>query len=613
MSERWLQTGLPAINAGEKIFLSLCSFLLIALAGTGCSTAGYKAAADEDAFAILKSKQIQALGHTNAFSIETKYSDRDPDTILAPEIIQDRDRQEAMALTLPDALDLYFSNSPSYKNQKENLYLSALSLSTTRNNLGANLRVSPSASAGSTFTRGFQVNTVRNNRGQAIGTQVVGTETASVTGNAGVSLTQMLKDTGGSLSVSLVNSVNEFYFGNGPRTAISTLSATLTQPLLQGFGARNASVENLTQAERSMIYTVRSFAHNQNTLAVDLVQTYISLVQRQATVRNSWASLGRTTTNAIRARALGVDRMAAVNVDQAVNAELSSKSQYISAVDSYRASLDQFKITVGLPLGTEIRLDEKALSEINDLGLLPITFTEEEAYGIALRNRLDILNNIDQFEDARRAYKNEADRSKPRLDFTGTLTMANVGQTNYENFLDWDINRYRGTMGLQLVLPVDRLPLRNSYRQALIRFEQSIRTLGNTMDNLKSTLRTGIRTLKQQAQNYEIQKASLTNALRQVENTDILYRNGETDFINVNDAQQSLINAQNSVLDSLVTYTIARLRLLQNMGILKTDFDKFWLDAQLQGLAASAPATPAPASPGSTQLIDPDTLFQKQQ
>jgi hypothetical protein len=52
----------------------------------------------------------------------------------------------------------------------------------------------------------------------------------------------------------LVNTLLHYYTGNPNRTAFSTAFAELTQPILRGFGAKNPQVENLTQAERNVIY-----------------------------------------------------------------------------------------------------------------------------------------------------------------------------------------------------------------------------------------------------------------------------------------------------------------------------------------------------------------------
>ena len=586
----------------EKLFLSLGLFLLTALGGSGCSTAGYKEAADRDAFALLQEKQLVALGHTNAFTIETQYSNRDPDSIEAPEVILDRDRVETVRLSLPQAIDMFFTNSPSYKSTKENLYNQALALSASRKTLGSTLYVRPTgANAGATFTRNFTVN---NRSGQ-----VTGTETANVNvSTLGMSATKLIGATGGSLSVNLANSLNEFILGNGTRQALSTLSATFTQPLLQGFGARNTTVENLTQSERSMIYNVRSFAHNQNGLAVNIVQQYLGIIQNQANVRNQWAAYGRATNQAAKSRALGLDRLSKIAVDQAANDELSAKNAYINQVESYRANLDSFKITLGLPLGTDLRLDENALEEVRALQLTPISFTPETAYAVALTNRLDILNQIDQFEDSRRRLKNEVDRLKPTLTFTGNLSMQNVGRTNYDDFFNWDINRYTATPRLDLVLPLDRLSIRNGYRQALISFDQSIRNFSSQMDTLKNNLKANIRTLNQQAQSFVIQKLSYEISERNMINTRLQYDNGDIEYVTVQTAEQNLINAQNQLLASLVTYNIARLRLLQDMGLLHTDIDKFWLEKQLPPALDIAPSA---SDAGSTDLTPPDTLFQK--
>src|SRR6185436_18654241 len=97
---------------------------------------------------------------------------------------------------------------------------------------------------------------------------------------------QMLK-TGGRVSLDLANDLLRFYTGGRNDSAFSTIMLSLAQPLLRGAGAKVAA-ENLTQAERNVIYEIRSFSYFQDTFAYDIVRTYLQLVQQQDTVKNQY-------------------------------------------------------------------------------------------------------------------------------------------------------------------------------------------------------------------------------------------------------------------------------------------------------------------------------------
>jgi hypothetical protein len=64
--------------------------------------------------------------------------------------------------------------------------------------------------------------------------------------------------TGGDISISLVNNLFRVISGGDPnQAAASAVAAAVSQPLLQGAGRRIA-LEDLTQAERDMVYAIRN-------------------------------------------------------------------------------------------------------------------------------------------------------------------------------------------------------------------------------------------------------------------------------------------------------------------------------------------------------------------
>ena len=69
--------------------------------------------------------------------------------------------------------------------------------------------------------------------------------------------------------------------------AQSTLTGTLIQPLWQGAGQQIAQ-ENLTLAERSVIYAVRTFERYHRTFVVSIATSYYSVLEQRQVVRNEW-------------------------------------------------------------------------------------------------------------------------------------------------------------------------------------------------------------------------------------------------------------------------------------------------------------------------------------
>jgi outer membrane protein TolC len=547
---------------------------------SACTPARYRRAADKESYKIVQEKQKAALGQTNAFTVDTPYSHRKPDDIKAQEIIADRMRQAKHTLTLADALRIALENSRQYQLRKEDLYLSALTLS------GARFAFQPQF---------FADSTVRAERA-ANGDKSIGLES-----NAGFK--QLLK-TGGRVGLDLANDLLHFYTGGRSDSAASSIALTLSQPLLRGAGAKIAA-ENLTQAERNVIYEVREFSYYQDTFAFDIVTTYLRLVQQQDTVKNQYNNFLSRVSLRERSVALSVDRLAPFQADMAAQEELTARNSYILAVERYRNTLDQFKITLGLPVTYDIQLDEGVLAELEAVGLLPVPLTEEQSFRMALDRRPDLLNEIDIFEDRKRKIVVAADNLKPGLLVFAGASLKSKEPTDYAKF---DLRDYSVNGGLTLDLPLSRKIERNDYRESIINFERQLRNLALFLDELENDVRSDLRTLEQSRQSYDIQNRAKQLADRRVESSELSLQAGRIQVRDVVDAQTARVQAYNAATAALVDYHLTRMRLLLDLGILKTGKAKFWLD---YGDLPKASATAAPVAPGaSTELITPEQLFK---
>src|SRR6266536_591747 len=382
---------------------------LAVLAGgvfSSCTTAHYRKSADKEVHRILTQNEARVLGRTNQFSIESRYSSRDPNEIKKDEIIQDRLKVEKRKPNLSDALKLAIENSRAYQFRKENLYLSALTLTRDRYEFRPHFFANLAAARSRTAEGGQS--------GEA---------------HSMVGVNQALKS-GAALGLNIANDLFRYFTGDPRRTAATAISANLVQPLLRGAGSRIAA-ENLTQSERNVIYEIRSFSRFQNTFALDIISTYYRILQQRDVLRNEYNNYESLILVRNRVEALiGRGDFSQIQVDQARQDELSAKNRYIFAVQNYQAQLDQFKDVLSLPLGTELGLDDSALEQLNQVGLLPATGNEEEAYGVAVQRRLDLLNEIDRFEDSQRKVLVAANQLKADLNLVGDASLRSRGPTD---------------------------------------------------------------------------------------------------------------------------------------------------------------------------------------
>jgi len=513
----------------------------------GCASDQYRRAADAEVFAILNERSQQVLGAGVSTNLVQSTTGNNPGAVTPSRIIRERFADSDRQLTLPEALEMAERYNRTYQLQRETLYLSALTLTGTRHKF----TWAPTSSV----DLGIQRRTDGSLRGDS---------------DLNVSIQKLFK-TGASVTTSLANDL-VLYFDGKPKVPDVTLK--LTQPLLRGAGAEMAA-EVLTQAERDVVYAVRNYSHYQKTFAIETVTDYFRVLQSKDAVRNSYNNYLNLQKARDRAEAMAeAERLAKYQVDQARQSELSARVKYLKAVESYREALDDFKQRLSLPLGESLRLDDGALTDLVKQGLTPLDLDERRGYLVAVTNRLDMLNEVDRFEDSQRKVRVAANNLQPGLDI---VVDASLTQQFYISFSP---EQFASTSGLKLNLPLDQLTDRNAYRSSLINFEKQMRALATELDSLRDNIREGIRELERQRENYVIQRAALDLARQQVEVMPLLLQNGDADIRDQLEAQADLVEAQNDLTSSVVNYHVARWNLLKNLGVMRVEGDQFWLKAQ---------------------------------
>ena len=563
----------------------MCKYLgvlaLPVLLFAGCEAAKFRDAADAEVYGILKQRGTDVLGAEQDYGIGTEWSGRAPDAIPPAEIITARFNDHARVLTLEAALEMAVTNNRAYQLQKETLYLSALSLTGTRHKFVWQ----PTKSTESTADLGLGRDSSKGLKGDS---------------DLDLTFTKLFK-TGGTLTASLANDL-VLYFNGKPKVPDITLK--LTQPLLRGAG-RAIAEEVLTQAERDVVYAVRNFSHYQKTFAIETVSEYFRILQKKDSVRNSYSNYQNLQASRARAEAMvAAQRLPKFQVDQARQEELSSRVKYLAAVESYRAALDAFKQRLGLPLGEDLKLDDAALRELVQRGLTPLNLNARNGYLIAVTNRLDMLNQIDMYEDSQRKVRVAADNLQPSLNL---VVDASLTKQFYSSFSP---EEFAANAGLQLGLPFDKLTERNAYRTSLISFEKQLRSLATELDGLREDIRQGVRQLAQQRENYFIQQNALALAEQRVTVMPLLLDANQADIRDQLEAQGDLVSAQNAVTSAMVNYHVARWKLLKNLGIMRVGTGQFWLKTQ------PIPGVPAPVNPDvGAQLpnvVTPGQVFGEQ-
>ena len=163
-----------------------------------------------------------------------------------------------MLLTLPQAVAMATAHNRQYQLEREALYIQALDMDLIRHQYELN----PFGTA--IFGYGEE-----------------GADSATG-GNIGVGFNQLLAS-GARMSAKVGAAWADMLTGNVRSGLSSILAATITQPLLRGSG-RKVAMENLTQAERNVLYQIRSFNRFRKTFVVSVISQYYRVLQLLACV-----------------------------------------------------------------------------------------------------------------------------------------------------------------------------------------------------------------------------------------------------------------------------------------------------------------------------------------
>jgi outer membrane protein TolC len=555
------------MGARMKWLARSCFFpgLLLAVAATGCTANHYRRSADKAAYGVIGQKAPLVKNMDTSFTIEQTNAIALGSLPVVTNVVDflgpdGEGERGARILRLEDALNIAIHYSRSYQSRKEQLYLSALSLTLARH------QFTPLFSAG-----GNAAYNVTATESASLSDHFV--EDRSVSANGSVGESWLIRDVG-RITTAFTADFLRFVSGD-PRLATSSkLSATFVRPLWRDAGFKQ-EMENLTQAERDLLYGLRDFAQFRKDFSVGIASAYYNVLGNRDAVRNSYLNLQSSRQNADRTRALAQEgRVTGTDLGRQEQQELTAESSWINAVRSYKQALDNFKIQLGFKVDANLVLDD---GELEALQIHHPDISVNDSIQLALASRLNYMTIKDQVEDAERKVKVAQNFLKPQVDLFANASLVSDPAKNYSLP---DPQRYAWNAGLNVDPGLDRTSERNSYRAALIARNRAARTLEEQEDQIKLQVRDSWRTLDQAKRNYEISEVGVHIAERRVEEQGLLAEWGRSKAQDQVDAQNALIDSKNQRTQALVTHTIARLQFWNNMGILYIKDNGQWEEVQ---------------------------------
>lgn len=473
---------------------------------------------------------------------------------------------EGNVLDLFESIDFAVQHNRDYQTQMENLYLVTLEL-TFQQHL---------------FEPRFFADTAVQYAG---GQQDVNYRSALSVTNS-VSVRQQLPYGGEVVAQALVDFVDA-YQGDVQNAESADLVISGNIPLLRGAGIVN--LEPLIQAERNLVYAVRSFEDFRRGFAVQVATQYFRLRALQQGIENrrfNYIVLLNLTeqTDAL----FEAGRINFLQVQRALQSQLQAENSLIDAEDAYAAALDNFKITLGMPVEEPVEVVPTDLDvDFPDLDV--------DAPALALQYRLDLQTARDQIEDAQRAVQVAKNGLLADLNL---VAQGTIGSPEDSPAAEISGSTAQYEAGINLSWPLDRLRERNVYRASLISLERAQRGFVQTRDQIIADVRDSLRNIRSALAVLEIQQNGVALAQKRLDfSNELLIQGRASDNRDVVEAQNSLLQAQDGFDRARAEVQIQILQYLRDTGILRVDPSAGALGIALDRALPRKPFTPYAPGP----------------
>ena len=510
-------------------FLTLTK-LIILLSLVGCSGHYFEKSADKEVNKILNKEKVKVKG----------------EKLPKQTFLEEETSPETIFLTLKDTLILAAKNNRDYQSKKEDLYLKVLDL---------------------TYQR-YLYRTRYNLTGEIFWER---NDTENVNANLNLNLIQWLTE-GTQITFDITKNFIKYLTGSKEKAYQTFLSLDLLQPIFKGAGKKIAQ-ENLIQAERNVVYEIRSFLRYQKSFSVDTTNKFFNILLLKNNLDNYWSNYIFLKDAIKRMQMLAeAGRVSTLEVNQMKQNEYQAYQRWINAYNSYLSAFDEFKIFLGFSPEKNISIYEKSLEKFFTKDIPEIKIDIQKSINDGLEKRLDLITSYDEIYDAEREVKIALNNLKTKLDLNISVESSTPEKT--EPTFEFQQPDYMA--GFDFELPFNKIPERNAYKTSLIQLERAKRNFSLKKDEVKEEILNSYRTLQEAYQSYLVQKNSLELATKRVKSADLFLQAGRATTRDLLEAQEAFLSAKNSLSNAIVNYLISYLNFLKNTESLQLNEKGVW-------------------------------------
>ena len=333
----------------------------------------------------------------------------------------------------------------------------------------------------------------------------------------------------------------------------SRIAVDGTVPLLRGAGY--AAQESLIQAERNLVYAAREFEDFRRNLFVSIASEYFGLLQQLDGIESQEKQLESFEQLEARQKAwYDAGKLPEIDVNLAANNTLNARASLANRRESYVLALDRFKVRLGLPVRQAVRIQPFELN-IPEPDISMVAATE-----LALGFRLDLQNQRDRLDDARRQVRIAQNNLLPDLNLGAGVTLPTDDDAR-EGGVVYELDDLRYNAGITFGLPLDREIERLQLRASMISRQSAERAFARFRDEVILDVRARVREIERARFNLVLAEQRVEITKRRAEEQEIRADEVDTqarvdtanDLLNAEQARdQARTDLRNSVLNYLL-------------------------------------------------------------
>jgi outer membrane protein TolC len=357
------------------------------------------------------------------------------------------------------------------------------------------------------------------------------------------------------------------------------LNATFTQPLLRGFGT-GVTEANLYLAQRDHRISLETFRRQVITSVSNVEEAYQNLVLARTTVDIQEQLLAATEDTYKRVHDRILVDADQISVNQAIAAVEQRRAELISDRIQLRASSDELKRLINDP---ELNITENMLINPSDKPVSePIVFSTAESIETALHERTELQEDRIKLEKADIILSVAKNDLLPKLDLTASIQTTGLGGDLDAAFgstvtpgqhIDYNA-------GVRLEIPIGNRNAEGEVRQRKLERNQLLTQTVKDAQDIVADVKKQLRELLgryQELQSRERSRISAAKELKAITDKEKIVAL-TPEFLQLKlDAQASLAQAEQTLIQAIVNYNLAIERLERAKGTL-LEFDRISLD-----------------------------------